>query len=146
HTKDGKRLWDTPIKPGPWLMTDLRGGYTAPTPATDGQRVYVLFGSSVLAALDLDGKILWRKEITPYNYDVAIGNSPILYKGTVLLICEHLKEKKSSVLLAFDKTSGDLAWKEPRPDADWTHSTPVIADINGKPQLLVAGASAVQGL
>ena len=59
---DGKLLWDTQVPPGPWLLKDLRGGYSAPTPCTDGERVYVLFGSSVLAALDFDGKIVWRKE------------------------------------------------------------------------------------
>jgi outer membrane protein assembly factor BamB len=36
---DGKLLWDTLIEPGPWLLSDLRGGYCAPTPATDGDRV-----------------------------------------------------------------------------------------------------------
>src|SRR5262249_16769303 len=47
---DGKRLWDTKVPPGPWLLKDLRGGYTAPTPAADGERVYAQFGSAVLAA------------------------------------------------------------------------------------------------
>src|SRR4051812_21463907 len=30
---DGQRLWDPVVPPGPWLLKDLRGGYTAPTPA-----------------------------------------------------------------------------------------------------------------
>src|SRR5437016_43121 len=67
---DGKRLWDTVVPPGPWLFSDLRGGYTAPTPACDGERLFVVFGSAVIAALDLDGKILWRKDIVPYKFDV----------------------------------------------------------------------------
>src|SRR5262249_25171046 len=58
-TLDGELLWDTSVKPGPWLRTDFRsgpgGGYAAPTPATDGQRVHVVFGSSVIAALDFNG-------------------------------------------------------------------------------------------
>src|SRR5262249_38047369 len=82
--KDGTRLWDTKGAPGPWKLTDLRGGYTAPTPACDGQRVYAVFGSAVIAALDLDGKPVWRKEITPYAFDVAIGASPMVYRDTVL--------------------------------------------------------------
>lgn len=45
RTIDGKLLWDTKVAPGPWKLTDLRGGYSAPTPCTDGQRVYALFGS-----------------------------------------------------------------------------------------------------
>ena len=68
---DGKLLWDTKVPNGPWLSSDLRGGYTAPTPAADGEHIYVMFGSSVIAALDYDGKIVWRKEIKPYNFDVC---------------------------------------------------------------------------
>src|SRR5947209_2692594 len=77
---DGKRLWDTTVPPGPWLLKDLRGGYTAPTPAVDADHVYVLFGSSVAAALDLNGKLVWRKEIAPHHFDVAFGASPVLYR------------------------------------------------------------------
>src|SRR2546421_209277 len=58
---DGKRLWDVKVPPGPWLLKDLRGGYAAPTPCTDGARLYVLFGSSELVALDFDGQLIWRK-------------------------------------------------------------------------------------
>src|SRR5262249_18277536 len=84
----GKRVWDTKVAPGPWLLSDLRGGYTAPTPAADVERVYAFFGSSVIAALDRKGDIVWRKEIAPFAFDVAIGASPVLYKDTVLVICE----------------------------------------------------------
>jgi outer membrane protein assembly factor BamB len=144
--KDGKPLWDTMVPPGPWLLKDLRGGYTAPTPATDGERVYVLFGSAVVAALDLDGKLLWRKPISPHDYDVAIGNSPLVHDGVVLLMCEQLKQKKASRLLAFDGKTGEQKWEQKRPDADWTHSTPLLTTIKGKPQLLVAGAESLEGL
>src|SRR5205807_992182 len=58
----------------------------------------------------------------------------------------QLVQKKSSTLLAFDRKTGNVAWEKKRPDADWTHSTPVIATVNRKPQLLVAAATAVQGL
>ncbi len=141
---DGKRLWDTVVPPGPWLLKDLRGGYTAPTPAVDGERVYVAFGSAVVAALDLDGKLIWRKEIKPHFFDVAFAASPVLYRGNILVMCEQLADK--STLLAFDRKTGNLAWEKKRPGADWTHSTPVLAQVNGKPQLLVAAAKAVQGL
>ncbi len=32
-TADGKMLWDSKVEPNPWLLSDLRGGYTATTPA-----------------------------------------------------------------------------------------------------------------
>jgi outer membrane protein assembly factor BamB len=143
-TRDGQLLWDTTVPPGPWLLKDLRGGYTAPTPATDGQRVYTLFGSAVLAALDLRGKLLWRKPIEPYQFDVCIGTSPVLYKDTVLLLCDQ--QNKKSFLRAFDCATGEIRHEVQRPFADWTHSTPVIAQVGGRTQLLVAGSNAVEGL
>src|SRR5207244_2390425 len=75
--------------PGRWLLMDLRGGYTWPTPAADGERVYALFGSAVLAALDFQGKLLWHKAITPHFFDVALGTSPVLHNGTVLVVCDE---------------------------------------------------------
>ncbi len=140
----GTRLWDVKVPPGPWLLSDLRGGYTAPTPAADADRVYALFGSAVLAALDRKGAIVWRKEITPFAFDVAMGTSPVLYKDTVLVICEMTN--KSSRLIAFDKATGDVRFTQERKGADWTHSTPVLAKVDGKDQLLVAGANSLQGL
>lgn len=141
---DGKRLWDIQVEPGPWLLKDLRGGYTAPTPAADGDRVYVLFGSSVAAALDRDGKPVWRKEITPFAFDVAMGVSPVLFRDTVLIAWDQTN--KTSRLIALDAKTSNVRWEKKRPGADWAHSTPTLAEVGGKPQLLVAGATALDGV
>jgi outer membrane protein assembly factor BamB len=142
---DGKLLWDTQVPPGPWRLTDLRGGYGAPTPATDGERVYVLFGSAVLAALDLDGTIVWRKELPgPLHFDVAIAVSPVLYRDSVLLACDETD--KASRLLAFDRKTGEVRLDVKRPDVGFSHSTPVLADVRGTTQLLVSASNALQGV
>ncbi|MBI1830108.1 MAG: PQQ-binding-like beta-propeller repeat protein [Planctomycetes bacterium] len=149
--KDGKKLWDVVIPPGPWKLTDLRGGYTAPTPATDGERVYAIFGSSVVAAVDLKGQIVWRKEITPHDFDVCWGASPIVHSAragvaSVLVVCDHLKGKKSSTIYALDGPSGEIRWEKKRPAVDWGHSTPLLASINGKMQLITATHNGPHGL
>jgi outer membrane protein assembly factor BamB len=144
RTTDGKRLWDTTIKPGPWALTDLRGGYTAPTPAADGDRVYALFGSSVIAALDMHGKEVWRNEIKPFAFDVAIGASPVLYKDTVLLTWDQVD--KSSRLIALDCKTGEVRWEKKRPHTGWAHSTPALAMIKDKTQLLMAASNAIEGV
>jgi outer membrane protein assembly factor BamB len=90
--------------------------------------------------------LLWRKNIVPHDYDVAIGNSPLVHGGLVLLMCEQTKSKKVSRLMAFDGKSGDVKWEQKRPEADWTHSTPLLTTIKGKRVLLVASAEALQGL
>jgi outer membrane protein assembly factor BamB len=142
---EGKLLWDKQVPAGPWQFTDLRGGYTAPTPATDGQRVYVAFGSAVLAAFDLEGKLVWRKEIVPYNFDVAMAVSPVLVGETVVLVCDLVDANKSRIV-AFDKASGEVKWEKARKGFNFCHSTPVLATVQGKPQLLVAGNWALQGV
>lgn len=137
---DGKRLWQTVVPPGPWLRNDFRsgpgGGYAAPTPATDGKLVYCVFGSAVMSALDFEGKIAWRHEIVPHSFDVTIGTSPILYGDTLLFLCA-LSSKKDSRLAAFRKSDGTLKWEQKLPAMGFAHSTPVLVEIDGKPQLIV---------
>ena len=144
QVSDGKQLWDVPVAPGPWLLKDLRGGYGAPTPATDGQHVFVVFGSAVIAALDFDGKITWRKELEKFAFDVALGSSPVLYEDTVILDCDQTG--KTSSFIAFDKQTGDNKWEEKRSQVGFAHSTPVIAMVKGRAQMLVSASNALQGL
>lgn len=161
NARTGEKLWDTTVLPGPWKLTDLRGGYTAPTPATDGERVYAVFGSAVIAALDGKGKIVWRHEIKPHHFDVAWGASPIVHitpkpavqEGPgvartvrVIVVCDHIKSNKSSTIYAFDGPTGKVSWEAKRPTTDWAHSTPLLASVNGKEQLLTATHNGPQGL
>ncbi len=145
RTSDGHRLWDVTVPPGPWLLKDLRGGYSAPPPCTDGERVFTLFGSSELAALDFDGRILWRKEVAPYAWDVAVGTSPVIYQDTVLVLADGSQSKQSR-LIAFDRQTGNITWEQPRPTSSFSHSSPALVQVNGKPPLLVHASNAVQGL
>jgi outer membrane protein assembly factor BamB len=145
NLSNGEQLWDTQIPPGPWKLSDLRGGYTAPTPVTDGQHIGVLFGSSVLAALDLNGQLKWRVEVPEFkSFDVAIAVSPIIFQDKLLLVAD--RSNKKGTLNAYSLVDGKTLWEVPRGDANWAHSTPVIADIGGHPQLLVAASNALQGL
>lgn len=142
---DGKQLWETVVPPGPWILTDLRGGYACSTPATDGQRVYAVFGSAVIVALNLsDGSLAWRNEISPRAFDVAISSSPLLYKDTVILLCDQTG--KTSFIIAYEAASGKTRWEEKRPTVGFNHSTPVIAQVGGKPQMFISASNALQGV
>lgn len=140
---DGKLVWDTTIDPGPWRREDFRsgpgGGYAAPTPATDGKRVYVVFASSVMAALDFDGKVAWRQEITPHSFDVTIGGSPILYGDTVLFLCAMAKAGDSRIV-AFSKADGGVTWETKLPKTGFAHSTPLLIDVKGKSQVVIVAS------
>lgn len=143
-TSNGRKLWDVTVQPGPWKLSDLRGGYTAPTPACDGKRVYVAFGSAVVAALDLEGKQLWRNEVVPFAFDVAWGASPLVFEDTVIITCDEVQ--KGSFIAAFDGMTGKVRWNKKRPDVGWAHSTPLLTKVAGKTQLLTATEFGPQGL
>ena len=145
QTTDGKLLWDVKVPPGPWLLKDLRGGYSAPTPCTDGKRVYALFGSSEVAAVDFDGKLVWRKEIAPYAWDVAIGTSPVLTRDALIVLADGTKPAQSR-LIALDPATGNIKWERPRPEASFNHTTPVLIDVNGTTQMIVASSKALQAI
>ena len=140
----GQRRWDTLVPPGPWLLSDLRGGYACATPATDGTLVFALFGSAVLAALDADGHIVWHRDIEPRTFDVAIASSPLVYKDMVILLCDQTTQH--SFIIAFDAKTGATRWEQKRPEVGFNHSTPLLTTVAGRPQLLVSASNALQGL
>lgn len=113
------------------------GSPAAPTPACDGQRLYVFFGSCGLLCYDLDGKLLWEHPLGPFQDEFGSGSSPIL-AGNKLIVCRD--QDTGSFLMAIDPASGKTLWKTPRPDAVRSYSTPVVWRADGQSQLLVAGA------
>jgi outer membrane protein assembly factor BamB len=110
----------------------------------------VNFGSSVVAALDFQGKIAWRKEIKPHNFDVAWAASPVVYataqETIVIFVCDQTQGTKASTVYAFAGKTGELRWERKRPNVNWSHSTPLLAKVAGKMQLLTATANGPQGL
>ncbi len=142
---DGKQLWDVTVPHGPWRLGDLRGGYGAPTPATDGQRLYVAFGSAIIAALDMQGKLIWKQELKDSTaFDVAFATSPVIYRDSILMHCG--RNNKLSTLTAYDAATGNVRWEKKQPTLAFDHTTPTLVKIAGKPQLLVSGSSELQGV
>lgn len=141
----GKQLWDRVVEPGPWVMSDLRGGYAVPTPVAADGRIFAVFGSSIIHALDLNGKPLWSQVITDHEkFDVALATSPIVFNDTVIMALD--KRPPASTIIAWDCATGKQRWKQKRPETDFSHSTPVLIEAGGKPQMLVSATHALQGL
>ncbi len=136
----GKQLWETDVPAGPIVVNNFYHGYAVPTPATDGTLVFALFGSGILAALDYDGKIVWREEL-PHLRDVDGGvcSSPVLYEDTVII-----PGLQSLGLRALEKRTGKVRWEQPIKQRN-TMATPALLKIDGKTQL-IHYAGGVQGI
>jgi outer membrane protein assembly factor BamB len=138
----GKVLWRNGVTVERVEQTHPLGSPATATPAFDGERVYVFFGSYGLLAFDLNGRKLWEFKAGPFQDEYGAGSSPILCDGKVILNQDH---DKDSFLMAIDSASGKLAWKIPRPDAVRSYSTPAPWFHNGRKELLVAGALELAG-
>ena len=120
--------------------TKIRAKNTAasPSPATDGDNVYVFFEDFGLLAYGSDGNERWRYAIEPLNTPYGPGASPVLAGDLALLLSD---QDTNSYLLAVDRKSGRLRWKTPRPEATHGFATPVIyRPAKGPAQIIVSGA------
>jgi outer membrane protein assembly factor BamB len=108
----------------------------APTPATDGVRVYAFFHHVGLVAYDLEGKELWRNSVgSPYDIPHGMASSPVVSGGKVVL---QIDQDSSSRLLALDAATGMQVWETARPGVTHGYSTPVIhTPEGGEPQVVV---------
>lgn len=79
------------------------GGYSSPTPVTDGQRIYVIFGNGLVACYDLDGYRRWLKLIEHPSAAYGHGSSPLLVKDKLLV---HFTD-----LVALNTVDGSEAWR-----------------------------------
>ncbi|MBK5294288.1 MAG: PQQ-binding-like beta-propeller repeat protein [Acidobacteriia bacterium] len=110
----------------------------APSPASDGQRVFVFFGDFGLLAYGLDGEERWRLPLGPFNNVNGHGSSPVVIDGMVILICD---QDTGSYLLALDAVTGKVKWKTERAEVTRGYSNPGLwRPKSGPAELVVPGA------
>ena len=81
-----------------YRIPDRAAGCTTPTPASDGQHVFVLFGTGIAACYDLDGKPVWIRLLERPEVEWGQTASPLLV-GKYLLA-------QTKQLVALDTESG----------------------------------------
>src|SRR5262249_42487470 len=84
----GRILWRRTVPAKELEKVHTSNSPAASTPATDGKRVYVYFGSYGLLCYDLKGKELWKKPLPTPKTRFGSGTSPVVVDGVVLLKCQ----------------------------------------------------------
>ncbi len=142
---DGRLLWRqavgiTPGAPAkaPEIFEDT--GYAASTAATDGRRVYAIFGNGDLGALSFDGKVAWTKALGPLKNQYGHAASLAIWPGELIVQLDQGETPSgASKLVALDPATGRVLWERSRPvSASW--STPVVCEAAGGAQIVTAGA------
>ena len=114
----------------PKIKRHPKCSHANPTVATDGEHVVAFFGSEGLYCYDLDGKLLWKKDLGVLDsgyYMVpdaqwGFASSPVIHDGKVIVQCDV---QKDSFLAVFDLKTGEEVWRTPRKDYP-TWCTPTV--------------------
>ena len=120
----------------------------ASTPHSDGERVYVYFGSVGLLCYDHEGKEQWTKRLPPPKSLYGMATSPIAHGDKLILVLdndENLEDSKlsQSKIVAFNKATGEQSWETARPFVRSGWSTPAIWEHGGSKELVVLGSGCV---
>ncbi len=143
----GRVVWQQTAYEGvPREKRHIKATYANATPATDGRRVVAFFGSQGLYGFDMDGRLLWKKDLGVLNtgaydlpeYEWGTASSPIIYKNLVIVQCDTQNE---SFVLAADIDTGATVWKTVRSELPSWGTPTVYPAQDGRPAELVTNAS-----
>jgi outer membrane protein assembly factor BamB len=120
------------------------GSPAASTPATDGERLVVYFGSCGLLCYDLRGKELWRHPVAigKTQNGFGTGSSPVLADGRVILLRDLEQDGR---LLCVDLATGKRVWDADRSRYKTSWGSPCIWDTPAGKQVVVAGGLRLRG-
>lgn len=109
--------------------------YASGSPTTDGKRLYVTFGSYGLFCYDLDGNLIWKRDLGDMvtRFGWGEGASPAVYGDALAVNWDH---EGSSAVYVLDAGTGQTRWQAKR-DEETTWGTPLIVAYRGTEQLIL---------
>ena len=153
--KSGALIWTQEVLESPLEGVHKLNGRASGTPATDGERVFVTFfrtdstngergepGEMLVGAFDYDGNQQWLVTVGAFSSIHGYCTSPVVYRDLVLVNGDHDGE---SYLAALDKKTGKVIWKTPRVHQTRSYVTPLLREVDGQMQAVMAGSKCVAG-
>jgi outer membrane protein assembly factor BamB len=110
----------------------------SPTPVNDGENVYVFFPDYGLLSYDMEGKPRWTLPLGPFDNVYGVGVSPVLADDKVILVID---QNRDSFILAADRNTGRIVWRQPRREALSGSATPTVLARPGSGSLILAPSS-----
>ena len=122
----GVKQWERQLKATGRTMSHPKTSVAAPSPCSDGHRIFAIWSSNDVAAFDLQGNLLWLRGLTVdypnVSNSLGMASSLIMAGETVIAPVENDSE---SYTIGLDASTGKNLWKMERPKAaNW--STPVV--------------------
>jgi len=119
------------------------GSHASAAPITDGERLYVSFGSQGIHAYDLDGKPLWSHALGTklvMRNSFGEGLAPVLAGDVLVQVCD---QEQGSFVLALDTKTGKELWRSAREEPS-TWATPLVTMVGDGLQVVTGGTTRVR--
>jgi outer membrane protein assembly factor BamB len=135
--KTGKIVWEkVAAEKIPHEATRADNGtWASSSPVTDGEHVIASFESAGLYAYDMQGALVWKKDLGEKRMrnQFGEGSTPALHGRYLVVVWDH---QGQSFITALDKRTGNEIWRQNRSEID-TWATPLVVDVNGRAQVVV---------
>ena len=141
----GRRLWKrvvegaTPAAGQEPLEVAPETGYAAPTPVTDGKRVFAAFPTGNVACFDMFGQELWVRKLGLPENEYGHAASLAMHENLVLVqLDQGYADEGISALIALDAATGKTLWRAKRPvSSSWP--SPIVIKTARGPQIITCG-------
>ena len=145
----GRTVWDVEVfrqsgKDSP--KPHAKNSHASPTPAVEGDRLFVHFGHQGTACLNIaNGSAVWANRDLGYKPVHGNGGSPVVYMDTLFVNIDGLDRRE---LVAYDKATGKVKWEAKRTQPAkkaFSFCTPLVANVAGRRAAISVGSSVVNG-
>ena len=115
---DGELLWERQFWATGRTTSHPKTCVAAPTPSSDGERIFATYSSNDVACLDLDGNLLWYRGLT-HDYpnasnSLGMSSSSVVVGETLVVMVEN---DTDSFTTGLDTGTGEELWRIDRPRA-----------------------------
>ena len=148
--RSGNLLWKRAAHRGrPKAQRHTKATHANTTVATDGKRLIAFFGSEGLYAYDLDGKLLWEKDLGLLDMgpepDLQWGfaSSPVIFEDTAVIQADAKNDPFLAVLSIAD---GTPKWRTSRANmSSRSWATPAVFRHGNRTQIVTNGWPHIAG-
>jgi outer membrane protein assembly factor BamB len=125
-----------------WQKHHPTHSYAAGSPTTDGKRLYVSFGSFGIYCYELDGKLLWQRDLGRLRSRLGWGEAvtPVVHGDSLLL---NWDQERDAALYCLNAATGETKWKAER-DEKTSWNTPLVVEHRGRAQVIVNGTKRIR--
>lgn len=165
EAESGKIVWNTEVFEQVPRRKEGKNSYATPTPVTDGQTIFAVFGDGSVAAVDRNGTRQWTNRQTEFYSRHGLGASPLLVDGLLVMPYDGSNrvtkagdwpntsdEEKlgwqipwdRAHLVALDAVTGKRVWVARRGRSRIAHVSPLLVEEPGRQVILSCAGDVIQ--